>query len=301
MATQKTLLVVDDEEHVRGLFVACLEGQGYAVLQAANGAQALQAAKDHPGIDVVVCDLMMPGLNGIQVREQMKEIGKQLPFLYISGSNEATLKDMLAQQKQDQVTFLQKPVRMDVLRDTVVSLLTGMPVIATTGLRTGQRFTYATLQEPVRNKYSEQEVDGVEKVLRDCGKEFYDRFPHLRDEEDFDHADTDVTRTGAEFASEAMRTIVTFSKLPLKRLVLEVHRAQLGKHEAIIKQYIAEHGAKAVVDALGDAYRFVQDVVCPLTRNMDGVWAERLSNGINPAKFEMAMDDAVMYVGKTPQ
>ena len=65
----RTVLVVDDDEELRSTLVLVLESEGCNVHQAADGAQALQLMRSRAGLDVMLVDLMMPGMNGWDLLE----------------------------------------------------------------------------------------------------------------------------------------------------------------------------------------------------------------------------------------
>ncbi len=86
LAGHETVLVVEDDESVRGIAVGILNHYGYHVLQAANGGDALAIHRNFDGrIDLVVCDLMMPGMSGTELVQQLKHSSPQLKILYVSG------------------------------------------------------------------------------------------------------------------------------------------------------------------------------------------------------------------------
>lgn len=70
MATQRRVLVVDDEAALRGLYAAELAERGYIVLEAANGTEALELARMHRP-HVVLTDLHMPGMNGDELAKRL--------------------------------------------------------------------------------------------------------------------------------------------------------------------------------------------------------------------------------------
>jgi CheY-like chemotaxis protein len=83
---QMTVLVVDDEESIRTLLSVMLELEGYRVLQAEGGLQALAiAAKEH--LDLITLDVMMPGLDGWQVAAALDEDDRlsAVPRVMVSG------------------------------------------------------------------------------------------------------------------------------------------------------------------------------------------------------------------------
>ena len=82
----ETVLLVEDEPEVRRLTREILEMHGYAVLEAADGAAALQTAREHRGsIDLLLTDVVMPGLRGQEVAQALAATGRRPRVLYISG------------------------------------------------------------------------------------------------------------------------------------------------------------------------------------------------------------------------
>lgn len=80
---RKSLLVVDDEEAIRVLYKEELEGEGFLVDVAANGAQALSMVEEKD-YDLVILDVKMPGLDGMQTLTEMRRKGKQMPVILCS-------------------------------------------------------------------------------------------------------------------------------------------------------------------------------------------------------------------------
>ena len=82
----KTVLVVDDEEMVRMLVIRALVEAGYRVVAASHGAAALALLESRTHeLDLVVCDLVMPGLNGRDLARWLAANRPDLPILLISG------------------------------------------------------------------------------------------------------------------------------------------------------------------------------------------------------------------------
>jgi len=82
----ETILVVEDEKAIRRTIKRALEGQGYTVLLAENGEDALQILHERDyGVDLVVSDLIMPKLGGRQLYEALERDGKHIRFLFTSG------------------------------------------------------------------------------------------------------------------------------------------------------------------------------------------------------------------------
>ncbi|MBL6954811.1 MAG: response regulator [Alphaproteobacteria bacterium] len=82
----ETILIVDDEEALRIAAVLYLEALGYKILTANNGQQALEVLNDHQGIDLMFCDVIMPGeLDGYRVALAARERNPALKILLTSG------------------------------------------------------------------------------------------------------------------------------------------------------------------------------------------------------------------------
>lgn len=84
----QTILIVDDEPDIREILSFNLEQAGYTCLKAAHGEQALKLLSEHP-IDLILLDVMMPGMSGFQVAQQIKDI--PLIFLTALGEEEDIL------------------------------------------------------------------------------------------------------------------------------------------------------------------------------------------------------------------
>jgi len=85
----ETILLVEDAEVVRRALAAGLAAYGYHVLEAADGPQALRLAAQHPGaIDLVLTDVVLPGMNGRELAWRLDASHAGTPVLYISGYGE---------------------------------------------------------------------------------------------------------------------------------------------------------------------------------------------------------------------
>jgi len=82
----ETVLVVEDDPAVRRVTTDALRGAGYQVLAAMNGYEALDLARaDAPRLDLCVTDVVMPGLNGKEVADELRRLRPTLPVLFVSG------------------------------------------------------------------------------------------------------------------------------------------------------------------------------------------------------------------------
>ncbi len=87
----ETILVVEDEDAVREVVVSHLEKQGYEVIQAANGAEGLQAAGQHAGkIHLLLTDIIMPKMNGVQLARALRKSRYEIAVVYMSGYADRT-------------------------------------------------------------------------------------------------------------------------------------------------------------------------------------------------------------------
>ena len=83
--TSATLLIIDDDDVVRASLAAYLEDSGFSVLQAGNGQQGLQVFEEHQP-DLVICDLRMPQMGGLELIRQVSERAPQVPVIVVSGA-----------------------------------------------------------------------------------------------------------------------------------------------------------------------------------------------------------------------
>ncbi|CDH47308.1 MAG: SpoIIE family protein phosphatase [Candidatus Competibacteraceae bacterium] len=78
------ILIIDDEERAREILVAYLEDSGFQVLQASDGQAGIELCRHEP-FDLVLCDLRMPGMDGLQVLAAVTHEFPELPILVVSG------------------------------------------------------------------------------------------------------------------------------------------------------------------------------------------------------------------------
>ena len=81
------ILIVDDEEHIRELFRFYLDKEGFSVVQAASGEEALHLLENEY-IDLAIVDIMMPVMDGFQLVEEMKEM-KDIPVIMLTAKSQS--------------------------------------------------------------------------------------------------------------------------------------------------------------------------------------------------------------------
>lgn len=113
----ETILLVEDQEGLRVLIKTFLEGQGYTVLAAGNGMEALSMVDSYPrSIHLLVTDVVMPDIRGTEVAERLLKCRPSTQIIYISGYSDEEITDSSA-------AFLQKPFRMQELGVKIRNML----------------------------------------------------------------------------------------------------------------------------------------------------------------------------------
>ena len=113
------ILLVEDEETVRRLARRLLEKHGFRVLMAESGEEALRICEDHPEIDLMLTDVIMPEMSG---RELVRTVASRFPeirILYISGYSEESGQESLGPSHD----FLSKPFTAESLAAKVREVL----------------------------------------------------------------------------------------------------------------------------------------------------------------------------------
>jgi two-component system, cell cycle sensor histidine kinase and response regulator CckA len=107
---QGTILLVEDEEGLRGLNARGLTSRGYTVLQAANGSEAVEAFDSHFGkIDLVVSDVVMPEMDGPTLLTRLRGRDPDVKIIFVSGYAEEAFEKNLPEGEKYKYNFLAKP------------------------------------------------------------------------------------------------------------------------------------------------------------------------------------------------
>ena len=116
------MLLVDDEELVREIIAAYLEDDGFRVLVAANGTEALALLAAGEAVDVLVTDLSMPGMDGIAVIRAAQARRPGLPAVLLTGYAQPE-RVPVADPVSGSFSLLRKPVRGRELVDRIRALM----------------------------------------------------------------------------------------------------------------------------------------------------------------------------------
>lgn len=118
----ETILMVEDQEQVRKMICLMLKQQGYFVLEAENGQRGIETAISHNGgIDLLITDVVMPGLNGKELFNELVKTRPGLRVLFISGYP----REIISYHGilEEGLNFLQKPVPLDILTKKIREII----------------------------------------------------------------------------------------------------------------------------------------------------------------------------------
>jgi DNA-binding NtrC family response regulator len=119
MKQGSTILVIDDNEDFRKLLAETLVMWGYNTAEAVDGEQALSIIQQFSP-DMVIVDLDMPNMNGLEFTKRVKEINPKFPVIMVTAFAKFYTADEVNASHPDE--FLQKPVHMDKLLEIIQRL-----------------------------------------------------------------------------------------------------------------------------------------------------------------------------------
>jgi CheY-like chemotaxis protein len=116
----KKILIADDDPKVTLALTRRLEANGYSVRSAPDGFAALKLAKtEHP--DLILMDIWMPVGIGLSVAERMKELGLDIPVIFLTASRKPGLRQ--AAEKVGGAAFIEKPYDPQLMLETIEQVL----------------------------------------------------------------------------------------------------------------------------------------------------------------------------------
>lgn len=121
--TVKKILVAEDDEASREIIVRLVESLGFIAIQSANGKTALAVLLDNPDIRLLICDVMMPELDGIMLIKILrgKQVFEKLPIIIISGV--AVINEINHLMELGPTVFLDKPIDSSALKKKLAEML----------------------------------------------------------------------------------------------------------------------------------------------------------------------------------
>ena len=117
---KKKILVVDDECNFRNVMAHILKGEGYKVSLAEDGIAALKALETEI-FDVLITDIRMPNMDGIELFNNVKKLYPQMPVIFLTGS--AYPKAIENNLNEGALYYFEKPVDLDLLKLTIKHIL----------------------------------------------------------------------------------------------------------------------------------------------------------------------------------
>ena len=167
--SRSTVLVVDDDANIRATVRLCLEADGYAVDQAADGGAALGRIRRDPP-DLVLLDLAMPRMDGMALLGRLNQQWPRPPSRVVVMTANGSVQAAVQAVRLGASDFLEKPFTPDDLRLSVASVLGEGhgPVGAAGGLSAGA--TYDRVLEGVRQALARGEVEAARTLLTTAGE-----------------------------------------------------------------------------------------------------------------------------------
>ncbi len=115
-----TILVVDDETQISDLLRDFLTREGYQVLTAANGVEAISLGKENR-LDLALLDLKMPGMDGIELFQKLREVKKDIGVIILTGYG--TLKTAKQAMRLGAYDYLTKPFELGLVKSVIQKAL----------------------------------------------------------------------------------------------------------------------------------------------------------------------------------
>ena len=119
----KTILVVDDEPEIRKLVTAMLTRNGYRVFTADTGENAVRLYRSHPDIDLLLTDVVAPGMSGPMIADEIAALKPSIKVLFMSGYDGTHVVQRYVVEKG--YSLLTKPFTMEQLEQRVRDVLSG--------------------------------------------------------------------------------------------------------------------------------------------------------------------------------
>jgi two-component system, NtrC family, nitrogen regulation response regulator NtrX len=245
MAEESKILVIDDERPIRNALKDILEYEKFIVAEAPDGLEGLEILKKGP-YDLVLCDIKMPKMDGIDVLEKILEIQPDIPVIMISGH--ADIDTAVGAIKKGAYDFIAKPLDLNRLLITVRNALERQSLVTETKvLKRKISKTFEMIGESGAIKQIKDMIDRVAqteaRVLitgeNGTGKELVARHLHEKS-----------NRAGGAFVE------VNCAAIPSELIESELFGHEKGAFTSAIKQrkgsFEQAHGGTLFLDEIGD-------------------------------------------------
>lgn len=151
---KKKILVVDDKINTLKVLCPILEDEGYTVLKAKDGNEALGVYLEEEGIDAILADLKMPGMGGLELFHRLRGMKVHVPFIIMTGHG--TIQSAVEAMKQGVANYLIKPLNYEELSIVLERAIHEKRI--TTEL--------AELRREVRDKYATKNIIGTHWTMK---------------------------------------------------------------------------------------------------------------------------------------
>jgi two-component system, NtrC family, nitrogen regulation response regulator NtrX len=239
------ILVIDDERSIRNTLKDILEYEKYEVDLAEDGAKGLEKVK-HTEYDVVLCDIKMPGMDGIEVLEQMSGVAPDTPVVMISGHG--NIDTAVESIKKGAFDFIEKPLDLNRLLITIRNAMDKSTLVNETRI----------LKKKVSKRY---EIIGRSKAITDV-VEMADRVAPT----DARVLITGSNGTGKELVARRIHDMsnrsdkpfveVNCAAIPSELIESELFGHEKGSFTSAVKQRIGKfeqaNGGTLFLDEIGD-------------------------------------------------
>lgn len=151
-----TILIVDDQEEIRKLITEVLSGEGYRMFSASNGKEALDAVHNHIP-DLIICDIIMPEMDGITLLKILKETNdtRHIPVILLSSKSD--IENQIIGLETGANIFISKPFHPKHLKAAVKRVLGNNSIIK----------AFADTPQAYKEKYNNQLINKGDKELID--------------------------------------------------------------------------------------------------------------------------------------
>jgi CheY-like chemotaxis protein len=126
----RSILIADDDVSVHTLLGEILKPTGIKIYSSYDGAQAFAACIEHPDIQLIIMDIRMPEMNGIECTRLIRKYRSELPVIAYSALNQPEYRHLM--KKMNCNEFLLKPVSPDTILSTISKYLDPMPTVPST-------------------------------------------------------------------------------------------------------------------------------------------------------------------------